>query len=139
MSADGAWYQNVVTLKIYSTPSTFMTRSFRGKKMLSFRGWDLKIPPKYFLSSTGNLKCRKIKVSRPKDKIKMPREKSLKIHLWNNDKKKLEKSIFLSVFLKLCKLEMIFQKQDFYVLDERNKQTWQPQITEIGTPMKKMF
>ena len=40
--------------------------------------------------------------------------------------------------LKLSKPEIFFQKQDFYVLDERNKQTWQPLITQMGRAMKKI-
>ena len=60
------------------------------------------------------------KVSQPKRKIKMQGKNPLKTHLL----KKLQKWIcFCSVFLKLSKPDMFFQKQEFYFLDESNKQT----------------
>ena len=51
-------------------------------------------------------------------------------------KEKATKMHFL--VLKLSKPEIFLQKQDFYVLDERNKQNWQPLITQMGRAMKKI-
>ena len=63
----------------------------------------------------------------------MPRKKTFKKLISD---KKLQKFFFCSGFLKLSKLEMLFQKQDFYFLDERDKQTWEPLITQMGRAIK---
>ena len=52
----------------------------------------------------------------------MPRKKTLKTHM---RKSKATKRHFLCfTFLKLSKLEMFFQKQDFYIWMKGKKQTW---------------
>ena len=93
------------------------------------------MPPKLIFELCHEIKMPQNKVCRPKREIKMPRKKPLKTHLW----KKTYKNFFCFVFLKLNKLGMLLQKQDFYFLDERNKQIWQPLITQMGEPWTKLF
>ena len=51
---------------------------------------------------------------------------------------KLQKCIFFFFYLKISKLEIVFQRHDFLYLDERKKQTWQPLITQTGRGIKKL-
>ena len=117
----------------------FKARNFRGMKISRFHGWDLKSAKlkcrqKYFFSSTAKLKCNKMKFLDQNVKLKCREKKPLKIHLWKNNATKMQFLCF--AFLERNKLEIFFWNHIF-ISGWKKKQTWQPQISQTGTVVKK--
>ena len=88
-------------------------------KISCFRDWDLKpakLKYQHFFSSTAKLKCRKIKFLDQSAKLKKKKKKIKKLVCKNQS---YQNAFFMFYFLELGKLEMLFQKQDFYIWMKR--------------------
>ena len=105
----------------------FKARNFSGLKILWFRGWNLKSAKLKCHQHTAKLKCRKIKSLGQNIKLKCRKKNLLKN---SYVKKQCYKNAFLCLAsLKLCKIELIFQKQGFYMWMEGK-----PDLTASNNP-----